>query len=644
VNIGGSTTSATAQMADSAARTLAVTLGSYTNIAATAIGTSTAVYLPALTSSALTIASPTTSTASNRVLAFTLNAPLAPSDEIALKVPYFTFAGVGASPVTSTCGTTTFTVGESGSGAAGATITLTAGSATLNQATPCNITITGVTTSASSQLADWSGRTLAVSLAASTNISEVGITTSTAISTGTPVFVSGPEASTTAQAFITVRLQSSQHGTASCLALPSGTTPSGAGDFSQGFNATVVAPASNVFPNITGLQGNTAYDVFCYLEYDGVAMVWADVLSSKVTLTTLVACPRVATTAFTSGGSSVNAVESTIQAGSLFLSITLSCETWSPNADATSLLGNVTISSSVQAAGFTTRVLAISNPSMLSFRLTSGELCSTDLGQACTTAVLDLPYAPGYEISTPETVSVLVPGHTLVPTGKQTSQADLVAGTATIGLDPGIARLAFESTFPASEAGGAVPLAQGGRTVIFALEEDYFLNPMPAACVLGLQGTLLGSLMEASAWQVKKALITSSDYSLWENTGCSTNCSAGNAAGCVVMKLTVPALSGYAVTGSEVVTFGLPAACVASAVSYLSVASRTVTARQYCPAVTGSECNGHGTCVQDGAYCDCQTGWAGVKCEISCTNAKCASSKCPACSSQYSVGSWYDGY
>jgi len=115
---------------------------------------------------------------------------------------------------------------------------------------------------------------------------------------------------------------------------------------------------------------------------------------------------------------------------------------------------------------------------------------------------------------------------------------------------------------------------------------------------------------------------------------------------CRVLRVTLPAMGSYQISGAEVITItSLPAACVASAHAYtvMGMAARRVTPRQACGG-SGGECSGHGVCIQSGPYCSCGSGWAGTTCEASCAEAKCAEGGCPSCSSGYNVGSWYEGY
>jgi hypothetical protein len=143
VTIGsGVTTSAKAQTANLNTRTVAVTLGRATNIAAVSgsISASTAVVAPTsgFQESKLVIANAVTEGPSSISYMFALNSPLETStpDTIALLLPTFKFGG-SLSAAASGCGTTTFTTSSTKTGTATATLTLSAQTATLNAYQEC---------------------------------------------------------------------------------------------------------------------------------------------------------------------------------------------------------------------------------------------------------------------------------------------------------------------------------------------------------------------------------------------------------------------------------------------------------------------------------------------------------------------------
>lgn len=376
-------------------------------------------------------------------------------------------------------------------------------------------------------------------------------------------------------------------------------------------------------------------------------MSFSTVADAMILVTTTLSCPRSASAAFSTsiGGASVNADEASVQGGALYLSVTLSCESFELTAQLSSLLGNITASSNIsQSAGFATRVLAVSSATMLSVHTAGGTACDQS-ADPCVMAVFNLPAAPGYAINMAEHIAIKVPGHLLTPSGKLTSQTDIDASSVSIGIVPGTVRLLPESTFPHNSAGGSVMLAAGGSTISFELALDYFVQPVSDTCVTALRTVMVGDSTHSTAWEAKKAAIGVSHVNLAESTGGAAYgaCSTTNAPACTMMTVTMPALVGY--NGSETITFGIPAACVGSASAYSAVATRVVTPRQYCEFSGGAECNGHGTCTQDGVFCVCESGWAGIACETSCHgSAKCASNNCPSCSADYNVGSWYNDY
>jgi len=491
---------------------------------------------------------------------------------------------------------------------------------------------------------------VAVSIASTSagDISATAVLSSPAILPAAPTITSGPSL-TPGSVYITVTVQSSELGHASCLALiPSSGLPTD-GSFGSGFNATLSASKS-VSINITSLQGNTDYSVFCYLENLGVGMNMSDVAASRTETTTTVMCPPNAILKFSNVSSpNIQASESTIQQGGLSLVVTLSCEVFQPSADLAALVANITASSNAtQLTGFATRVIAASSASRITLQTSSGAVCASSA--YCTVATFSLPAAPGYEITMEEVISVRVPGRLLADSGKVNSQQDIVATPALqLSIAAGVARVATESTFPNSGAGGADRLQVGGTTVVLLLVDDYFVQPVSTGCLAGLLARMVGSSAQSSAWNSQKSAISLANLTV---SGSAAAMSACNPPNCPALHITMPAMPGYSVLVSETVTVGIASACVASGQHYDGVATRVIMPRNSCPTGSGLfqgvECSSHGSCQQDGAFCKCTDGWRGLACETSCGKAKCTSStSCPSsatCADTYNVGSWYNGY
>jgi len=178
----GVTTAAAAQAQDLSSRTAAVTLAGGNNIGATTIIKSPAVPVALFTGSSLKIGTGTNAPIATEqpvAFTFTTQVPLAINDVIAIALPDFTLGTIVIGSYSAGCGTTTFTGAGSGSGA-GVILSLTVKVATLSQASSCTVTIdTGVTSPATSTVANLNTRTVAATIAAATNVVAAPIPIST---------------------------------------------------------------------------------------------------------------------------------------------------------------------------------------------------------------------------------------------------------------------------------------------------------------------------------------------------------------------------------------------------------------------------------------------------------------------------------
>jgi len=131
--------------------------------------------------STLFIDNPVTSAATMIQFTFSLNKAFEASDSITIVLPGFTFNTL-SSPNYSGCGSTSFTTSTANSGTATAAITLIAATTQLVAVTQCTIQImTGVVTSAATQVENYSGRTVAATIGAHEDISPTPLLTSTAV-------------------------------------------------------------------------------------------------------------------------------------------------------------------------------------------------------------------------------------------------------------------------------------------------------------------------------------------------------------------------------------------------------------------------------------------------------------------------------
>ena len=111
-----------------------------------------------------------------------LNVPLQISDTVSLLLPTWeivTPTGLSYSPG---CGLSTFTAAASNSGQVTATLILTTAGATIDSGQICTVTVaSGLTTSRLSQVEDLTARTVAIGLAAASDVAATAILKSTAV-------------------------------------------------------------------------------------------------------------------------------------------------------------------------------------------------------------------------------------------------------------------------------------------------------------------------------------------------------------------------------------------------------------------------------------------------------------------------------
>jgi len=500
----------------------------------------------------------------------------------------------------------------------------------------CTLTApSGVTTGPSVMVANDTQRTASFQIAGDGhNIAAAPILTSPAITPAAPYFLAAP-ALTPGGTSIGVVLRSSESGTASCLALlPSQGDPT---SFATGINASISTPGADLVLNITGLASRTVYDVFCYLEHLGVPVTDANMLGSKNTTTTLATCARGVLVAFILNGASGTPNETTIQQGGGILQVELLCETWHQAADFSQLWSNLSSSISSTQTAWHSR---LQPPTPTTQSCVDGQ---------CSVVRFKLPAAPGYAIAVPETLTLTVDGSLLAPTGKTNSQQTLLAEPLVVGIASGFMRLLPESTFPNRLPGGAAVMRNGSTTLLFAAVFDFFVQPVPASCLAGLSSNeyMHGDPREGAGWDAHRPNLTAADVTLLQGMGLG-GCDESEPSTCALMQIQVPAMPEYVVASTEVVTIGIPPSCVGSGASgfgYKAVAQLAITSSQACPTgESSSECSGHGTCVQDGIYCNCYNGWGGIACEVSCVDKQCAAIPCATCNADHNGGSWYAGY
>ena len=136
------------------------------------------------------------------------------------------------------------------------------------------------------------------------DISATTVGVSPAVTATAPSFYSGPTI-TAAGSSLGVELSSTTTGHASCIAVTDGSdAPT---SYSNGFNVTLDTRFVSGYVNITGLEGLTEYDVYCYLEHLTVAIASPAVVDA----TTSALCDRGAIVSIISGAAGTTPISAT---------------------------------------------------------------------------------------------------------------------------------------------------------------------------------------------------------------------------------------------------------------------------------------------------------------------------------------------